>query len=246
MERLGEKSCWDPNTLPRAGCAVRSELSIQIKSKPSKSATRPSHAPGDPSPVATPHARRPLPPPPRCTPSPRTTSTLDLDVVAAYSQVPPSLRVPLRGAPSLRGAAIPRTRAAAPAAPLRLKAAAARPPGRRWGRVPRGAVLGLGSARVKPPPSRGECASEALEKLTREMRETVRGLETDTGMSHLWPTRPWRNSPSSSSSISLCPRRHEFAVRIAVPILLIVHAHVSSPRTRFAGGILPLGVGLLF
>jgi peroxin-19 len=32
-----------------------------------------------------------------------------------------------------------------------------------------------------PPPQRGACASEALEKLTRETREAVRGLETATG-----------------------------------------------------------------
>ncbi|KAG2652838.1 peroxisome biogenesis protein 19-1-like isoform X2 [Panicum virgatum] len=52
-------------------------------------------------------------------------------------------------------------------------------------------VLGLGSGlpdpkapkrrgAKPPPPPRGECAKEALEKLTRETREAVRGLETAT------------------------------------------------------------------
>lgn len=33
----------------------------------------------------------------------------------------------------------------------------------------------------KQPPPRGACAKEALEELTRETREAVRGLETATG-----------------------------------------------------------------
>jgi len=33
----------------------------------------------------------------------------------------------------------------------------------------------------QPPPPRGACAKEALEELTRETREAVRGLETATG-----------------------------------------------------------------
>ncbi|VAI59253.1 unnamed protein product [Triticum turgidum subsp. durum] len=37
------------------------------------------------------------------------------------------------------------------------------------------------AARQPPPPPRGAHASEALEKLTRETREAVRGLETATG-----------------------------------------------------------------
>ena len=56
----------------------------------------------------------------------------------------------------------------------------------------KGPVLGLGlglpdpkapkrrGAKAPPPPPRGECAKEALEKLTRETREAVRGLETAT------------------------------------------------------------------
>ncbi|CAN6279448.1 unnamed protein product [Urochloa humidicola] len=55
---------------------------------------------------------------------------------------------------------------------------------------PLGLGLGLGLPDPKepkrrgskpPPPPRGACASEALEKLTRETREAVRGLETATG-----------------------------------------------------------------
>ncbi|CAL4886260.1 unnamed protein product [Urochloa decumbens] len=55
---------------------------------------------------------------------------------------------------------------------------------------PLGLGLGLGLPDPKapkrrgskpPPPPRGACASEALEKLTRETREAVRGLETGTG-----------------------------------------------------------------
>nr|CAB3447433.1 unnamed protein product [Digitaria exilis] len=57
----------------------------------------------------------------------------------------------------------------------------------------KGPVLGLGlglpdpkapkrrGAKPPQPPPRGACASEALEKLTRETREAVRGLETATG-----------------------------------------------------------------
>lgn len=37
------------------------------------------------------------------------------------------------------------------------------------------------AARQPPPPPRGAHASEALEKLTRETREAVRGLETASG-----------------------------------------------------------------
>ncbi|XP_066332237.1 peroxisome biogenesis protein 19-1-like [Miscanthus floridulus] len=56
----------------------------------------------------------------------------------------------------------------------------------------KGTVKGLGlglpdpkapkrRAGKQPPPPRGACAKEALEELTRETREAVRGLETATG-----------------------------------------------------------------